>query len=355
LFAINQVDKTAAVQYNVAWHLARREQPAVSNESVPLILITNDDGIHSPGLLAAAEAVHDLGEILVVAPKYQQTGAGRSTFAFDNVPVQEEHFTVRGQRVSAFSIEGTPVQAVLYALVEVAARKPSLTISGINYGENPGTGVTTSGTIGAALEAAAFGIPSLAISLETAKEHHYDLSHDIDFAVAAFFTRIFAQRLLSVKLPSDVDVLKIEVPEDATKQTPWRLTKLSRQRYFYPIKSGQPSSSGASTIDYEARVDYDALEPDSDIFALVKDRVVSVSPLSLDLSSRVDLSQLAQLLGPPKSLAPSSKRPHCPQRSFGPAPEIRRKCGAFRGRASCPRHTSLRRRGADHRGTPGPT
>lgn len=263
---------------------------------MPLILVTNDDGIHSPGLLAAAQAVRDLGEILVVAPKHQQTGAGRSTFAFNNVLIQEEHITVGGQRVSAFSVEGTPAQAVLYALLEVAPRKPSLAISGINYGENPGTGVTVSGTVGAALEAAVFGIPSLAISLETAKKYHYDISHDIDFTAAALFTQIFARRLLSVKLPPDVDVLKIDVPMDATEETPWRLTRVSRQRYFHPTKSGCPSSSGASTVDYETRVDFDALEPDSDIFALVKDRVVSVSPLTLDLSSRVDLRHLAQLL-----------------------------------------------------------
>lgn len=265
-------------------------------ESTPLILITNDDGIRSPGLLAAAEAVHDLGEILVVAPKYQQTGAGRSTFAFNNVPVHEEHMSVGGRRVSAFSVEGTPVQAVLYALMEVAPRKPSLAISGINYGENLGTGITASGTVGAALEAAVFGIPSLAISLETAKEYHYNLSRDIDFTAATFFTRIFAQHLLSVELPPDVDVLKVDVPEDATEETPWRLTRVSRQRYFHPVKSGFPNSSGASTIDYETRVDFDVLEPDSDIFALVKDRMVSVSPLTLDLSSRVDLHHLAQLL-----------------------------------------------------------
>jgi 5'-nucleotidase len=268
----------------------------VSKESMPLILITNDDGIRSPGLLAAAEAVHDLGEILVVAPRYQQTGAGRSTFAFKNVLVQEEHISVGGQKIPAFSVEGTPAQAVLYALLEVAPRKPSLAISGINYGENLGTGITASGTVGAALEAAVFGIPSLAVSLETAKKYHYNVSHDIDLTAAALFTRIFAQHLLSVKLPPDVDVLKIDVPEDATEETPWRLTRVSRQRYFQPVKSGFPSSSGASTIDYETRVDFDALEPDSDIFALVKDRVVSVSPLTLDLSSRVDLHHLAQLL-----------------------------------------------------------
>lgn len=265
-------------------------------KSKPLILVTNDDGIHSPGLLAAAKAVHDLGEVLVVAPKQQQTGAGRSTFAFNNVPVQEEHITVGEHKVAAFSIEGTPAQAVLYALLEAASRKPSLAISGINYGENLGTGITASGTVGAALEAAVFGIPSLAISLETSKEYHYSLSHDMDFTAAAFFTRMFAQCLLSVKLPPDIDVLKIDVPESATEQTPWRLTRVSRQRYFYPLNSNHLSSSGTSTIDYEVRVDFDTLEPDSDILALVKDRVVSVSPLTLDLSSRVDLRHLAQLL-----------------------------------------------------------
>ena len=274
------------------------EETSVSKESKPLILVTNDDGIRSPGLLAAVEAVHGLGEILVAAPKHQQTGAGRSTFSCRNVPTQEEHITVGGQRVSAFSVEGTPAQAVLYALVEVARRRPSLAVSGINYGENLGTGITASGTVGAALEAAVFDIPSLAISLETSKEYHYSHSHDMDFAAAAFFTRIFAQYLLAVKLPPDVDVLKIDVPEGATEQTPWRLTRVSRQRYFHPIESDSVGSAGASTIDYETKVDFDTLEPSSDIFALVKDRVVSVSPLTLDLSSRVDLSQFAQLLKP---------------------------------------------------------
>ena len=267
-------------------------------ESKPLILVTNDDGIDSPGLLAAAQAVHGLGEILVVAPKQQQTGAGRSTFSINNLPVQEEQITIGEQQVPAFSVGGTPAQAVLYALLEAASRKPRLTISGINYGENLGTGVTGSGTVGAALEAAVFGIPSLAVSLETSKEYHYSLSHDIDFAAAAFFTRIFAQCLLAAKLPRDVDFLKIDVPQDATAQTPWRLTKVSRQRYFHPLRNSISSPLRSSTIDYEVRVDLDTLEPDSDIFALTEDRVVSVSPLTIDLSSRVDLSQFAQLFKP---------------------------------------------------------
>jgi len=123
----------------------------------------------------------------------------------------------------------------------------------------------------------------------------------VDFSAAIHFVRLFARWMLvgtmhASSLPFDVDVLKIDVPEGATAQTPWRLTRVSRQRYFHPLGSENPIPSGISTIDYEVRVDFDTLESDSDVFALVKDRLVSVSPLTLDLSSRVDLGHLAQLL-----------------------------------------------------------
>lgn len=261
-----------------------------------LILITNDDGVGSPGLRAAVEAVRDLGEILVVAPKRQQSGAGRSLPHSTDGRIYEEHIEVGGEELVAFSIEGSPAQAVQHGVLELAARKPTLAISGINYGENLGTGITVSGTIGAALEMADFGIPCLAVSLETAKEYHYSHSEEIDFTAAAFFTRYFARCLLEVPLPFDVDILKVEVPKDATPETPWRLTRVSRQRYHHPTKGSRRSLAERCPLGYEAQVDLDTLEPDSDIHAVVVDKVVSVSPLSLDLTSRVDLDRLADLL-----------------------------------------------------------
>src|SRR6185436_11096868 len=98
------------------------------------------------------------------------------------------------------------------------------------------TGVTISGTIGAALEGASFNIPALAISRETPKEYHLSYSEDIDFAAAAYFTHLFAELLLRAPRPLDVDVLKVEVPASATPQTPWRVTRQSRQRYYLPVK-----------------------------------------------------------------------------------------------------------------------
>jgi 5'-nucleotidase len=264
-------------------------------DRVPLILITNDDGIKSPGLVAVIEAVYDLGEILVVAPRYQQTGAGRS-FPFSDGAIHQEHLEVKGLILPAFSIGGSPAQAVQHGIVELAPRHPDLLVAGINYGENVGSGVTISGTVGAVLEGAAFGIPGLAVSLEAPVEYHYSYPEDCDFTAAVFFTRLFAQRLLSIALPPDVDALKVEVPEDATEETPWRLTRVSRQPYFYPVPGNRIRLADKVPLRYEMRIDFDALEEDSDVFALAQERVVAVSPLSLDLTSRVEFTHLTQLL-----------------------------------------------------------
>lgn len=261
----------------------------------PLILITNDDGIESPGLLAAVGAVYNLGEILVVAPRYQQTGAGRSFPSSDGI-IHPEYIEVEGLTIPAFSVDGSPAQAVQYGLVELVPRHPDLLVAGINYGENVGSGVTISGTVGAVLEGAALGTPGLAVSLEAPLEYHLSYSEEVDFGTAAFFTRLFAQCLLSVALPLDVDALKIEVPQDATEETPWRLTRVSRQPYFYPVRGNRTSLTDRVSLDYEMRIDLDTLEEDSDIFALAQERIVAVSPLSLDLTSRVDFTDLAQLL-----------------------------------------------------------
>jgi 5'-nucleotidase len=262
----------------------------------PLILLTCDDGITSPGLLAAVRAVLPLGEVIVSAPCDQQTGAGRSLPASHDGAIHEVDYSVDGCRVPAYGIHGSPAQAVLYALLELVPRMPALCVSGINFGENVGSGVTASGTIGAALEAADNGVPALAVSLQTDKAYHYRHSDQVDFATAAHFTRLFAQRLLSRQMPRDVDVLKLDIPAEATPETPWRVTRLSRQRYFQALPSGRRALSEKRRVGYEMIVDHARLEPDSDVQALAVDRVVSVTPLSLDLTSRVGLANLETFL-----------------------------------------------------------
>ncbi len=265
----------------------------MDSAATPLILMTNDDGVHSPGLHAAVKAMCDLGTVIVAAPRRQQTGASRSYPPVVDKRIYREEIPVNCYTVVAYGMETSPAQAVLSALLELVPRKPDLLISGINYGENLGTGVTISGTIGAAIEAASLGVPGLAVSLETLKEFHYHHSDVVDFTAAAAFVRRFAQIMLAGRFSPDVDILKIDVPDDARPDTPWRMTRASRQRYHVPQPSGRRNLDDQEEIDYRAEVDLATLEPDSDIYAVAVDRVVSVTPLSIDLTARVDPAVLA--------------------------------------------------------------
>jgi 5'-nucleotidase len=262
----------------------------------PLILVTNDDGIASPGLRAAARAAMRLGEVLVVAPSGQQTGAGRSMPDLGPLFMEPRPLVVNGVPIRAYAVAGTPTLSVMYGVLAVADRPVSLVISGINYGENLGMEITASGTVGAALEAAAMGIPALAVSRETHKRFHFNPEEGMDFTAAEQFTELFGRMLLARKMPPDVDVLKVDVPDDASPETPWRATRVSRQRYYYPIPPEGRDLSELVYVDYEVRVDMETLELDSDIRAMAVDRVVSAAPISLDLSSRVDLSAVDQAL-----------------------------------------------------------
>jgi 5'-nucleotidase len=141
------------------------------------------------------------------------------------------------------------------------------------------------------LEAANWGIPALAISLETDKEYYYSHSDAVDLSAAEHFTREFARRMLATSLPPDVDVLKVDIPSDATPQTPWRVTRVSRQPYFHPVQ--RPDRLA---LDIEIRMDMETLELDSDVYALRVARQVSVTPLSVDLSSRMDRRRLEAML-----------------------------------------------------------
>jgi 5'-nucleotidase len=266
-------------------------------ENPPLILVTNDDGITSPGLRAAVKAALPLGEVLVLAPNRQWSGAGRS------MPRAEGRITpfameIDGQPVAAYQTDASPALIVLYALLELAPRHPALVISGINYGENLGSDVTISGTVGAALQAAICGVPALAASLQTPKETHAKPCDSVDFGAAIYFTRMFARRMLETSLPSDVDVLKLDVPDDATPKTPWRLTRTSRQPYFVTIPPRRSDLAEPLTLDYERLALPQSAEPDSDIYALAVDRVVSVAPLSIDLTTRANFDEVETLLRP---------------------------------------------------------
>jgi 5'-nucleotidase len=265
--------------------------------SKPQILLTNDDGILSPGLWAAAEALSQLGFVHVVAPRDQFSGAGRSLPSTSDGIITPRQVTVHEKEWTVYSVGGTPAQAVLHAVYEILPERPSLVVSGINYGENLSVGITASGTVGAALEGAGLGIPALAISLETKMEHHLSYSTEVDFSAAAHFTAYFSRLLLENQMPADVDLLKVDVPSDATPATPWKLTRLSRMLYFESVPAKRASLDQPGKMGYRMADGFHLDPPDTDVYAMRVMRVVAVTPMSLDMTSRVDFGELGKLMG----------------------------------------------------------
>ncbi len=261
----------------------------------PLILLTNDDGIHSRGLAAAAAALDPLGDLLIVAPRTQQTSMGRSMPAYYDGRLFKTTLHYGGQSWEAYAANASPAQAVVHAMLELAQRPIALAVSGINYGENVGLGITVSGTVGAAIEAAAQGIPAIAVSLQVTDARHFTEPDDtVDFSAAIHFTRLFAQRWLSVERPPGVDVLKVEVPAHATPQTPWRVTRLERRPYFVPLPPRRTALEDEGPLGYRVNPPPDA-DPETDAGAL-KAGFVAVTPLCIDMTARIPPHELRRLL-----------------------------------------------------------
>jgi 5'-nucleotidase len=248
----------------------------------PLILLVNDDGIFSPGLHAVAEAVAPLGDLLIAAPSSQQTAMGRSKpRRHDGGIIDSVTLTVNGAPHAAYAIHNSPALCVAHAVTELTPRPIDLCISGINYGENIGFSLTASGTIGAALEAASFGIPALAFSVETPPEINYLEDYaPLDWTASAHFVAHFAREVLTNGLPQEVAFLNINVPSDATPSTEARTTHQSRRNYYYYGEQPKRDFGQPYLLDETKHAPLDTLEPNSDVMALAYDRVVSVTPMT---------------------------------------------------------------------------
>ncbi len=290
----------------------------IHDRNTPLILVTNDDGIESPGLLAAVEAARRLGRVIVAAPTTQQTARGRAMtgnredhfhpvklaleetrgptpeHALDDGPVRGTPRGVPVHPVEAWHIDASPALVVRHALAVLSPdRTPDLVLSGVNYGENLGNNITISGTMGAALQASAQGIPSIAVSRQTDLDLHYrygDLSWEDATRVTYRWTASTLDGILRGTLPP-FDVLKIDIPDPCPEGTEERITRLSRQPYFRShVQSPTPETPLNAARTYLA-VDPTEQDPEDDIYALAVDRVVSVTPIQLDCSAPVEAAQ----------------------------------------------------------------
>ncbi len=165
------------------------------------ILITNDDGIYSPGLAALVKGMRELGEIVVVAPDREQSSVGHA-ITLSN-PLRMTKITRDGEFLG-YACSGTPADAVKLAIKVVMPEMPQLLISGINVGANVGASLIYSGTVSAATEGTLLGVPSIAVSLDSRVGENYE--------TAVIFTKQLAQLVLEKGLPNGI-LLNVNVPD----------------------------------------------------------------------------------------------------------------------------------------------
>ena len=173
----------------------------MTRSNKPLILITNDDGIHAKGLTELVRGVRDLGEIVVIAPEGPRSGMSSAISSVNPVRLVLEH---KEEDLEVYSCSGTPVDCVKLGINEVLERKPDLLLSGINHGSNSAICVIYSGTMGAAMEGCILSVPSIGISLT-------NRSSRANFSQAVLYGKIVAKKVLEQGLPRSV-CLNLNVP-----------------------------------------------------------------------------------------------------------------------------------------------
>lgn len=184
------------------------------------ILLTNDDGIYAPGLMALEHRLRELGDVCVVAPKTEQSGVGHS-ITFLTPLICNEVF--EGDRRRGWAVEGSPADCVKLGIFEFCPQRPDLVVSGINGGLNAGINVLYSGTVAAAIEGAFFGIDSIAVSLEYDDHAQYDKAAELAGNVI--------QQLLNHK-DAEPHLYNLNIPTQALAGgTELRVVPMSVQRY----------------------------------------------------------------------------------------------------------------------------
>jgi 5'-nucleotidase len=251
-----------------------------AKKKLPLILITNDDGITAPGIKNLVEAVKHLGRVVVVAPDKPQSGMGHAVTI--GHPLRMSKVDIFNG-IEAWQTSGTPVDCVKLAVEKVLHKKPDICLSGINHGANHSINVIYSGTMSAAMEASIEGIPSIGFSL-------LDLSIDADFTAATFFVSKIVTALLSKKLDKHL-LLNVNIP--ALPQHLIKGIKICKQAYakYEEDFDERKDPSGKKYYWLSGKFKNFDKSKHTDVWALANN-YVSVVPVQFDLTNYTLKKQL---------------------------------------------------------------
>jgi 5'-nucleotidase len=239
-----------------------------------LILVTNDDGVRSPGLKSLALAMGALGDVFIVAPDRNRSAVGHA-LTLDQ-PLRAEEI-----KPQTYAVDGTPTDCVTLGIHGLLPGRPDLVVSGINRGSNLGDDVTYSGTVSAALEASLMGFPAFSVSLDL------DSFNPEDLEIAAGASVAIAEKIISEGLDPGV-FLNVNVPTGGVRGM--KITRLGRRRYGDMVVTkrdprGRPYYwLGGTALGFEN-------VPESDGLA-IDEKLISVTPLHADMTHLESLNRL---------------------------------------------------------------
>ncbi len=239
------------------------------------ILVTNDDGIQSPGILILAEFLESLGEVWVVAPDRERT-------AISHAITLHHPLRIENIRPRYYAVDGTPTDCVNLGIGEILKEKPDLLVSGINKGGNMGEDITYSGTVSAALEGTIKGIPSFAISLVA--------KNNFKFEAAAAFAGRLVPLIIKKGLPSGT-FLNVNIPEtDGKEISSCRITRPGKRIHSeLIIKNVDPRNKSYYWISSNSH-DFEDIA-DSD-FKAISQNQASITPIRIDLTDHATFKKL---------------------------------------------------------------
>lgn len=240
------------------------------------ILVSNDDGIHSEGLLILARALEEIAEVWVVAPDREQSAVSHALSM--GRPLRRKKQEFLGPRF--FAVNGTPTDCILLGVSKILPERPHLIVSGINKGENLGEDITYSGTVSAAIEGTILGIPSFAISLVARRNFHF-------FHAASFAVRL-ARNLLRNGLPRNT-FLNVNVP-GRKKPRAYKITRMGKRIYGEAVQE-KADSWGKKYYTIGGQDPGYADTEDSDFRAIAKNHI-SITPLHLDWTNYASFETL---------------------------------------------------------------
>ena len=254
----------------------------------PLILITNDDGVYSPGLKTLYNAVLDIGEVVIVVPETPKSATGLGLTLHKPLRIMK----VNTVDFEAYLVSGTPSDIIHIALSEILKRRPDIVLSGINIGDNTSIQVIlSSGTVGAAIQAVLLGIPAIAFSVAVKNPNEILNSKLQDLMIKV--CRCITEYVLENGLPPEVELLNVNFPSRAKDHMKVKVVPAAKLRFQERVlKRVDPQGKPYYWVYGEPL----EAEPSTDVYVVLEEGNISITPLKLDINVNLT-SNLSKYFG----------------------------------------------------------